>query len=110
MHADGPTRCTRVTPIHPPHRPQELQEALNRARQETEDAIQTHNKKYNDMLAERLRAEDSLSEQLSALRKQLEALGRSKEDLEGQFGDARTRWDQERVKLHEDHKVRSVIR
>lgn len=46
---------------------QELQVALALARQETEDAIQAHNKRYNDMLAERMRAEDGLAEQLVAL-------------------------------------------
>eukprot|EP00198_Chlamydomonas_reinhardtii_P001640 XP_001690976.1 hypothetical protein CHLREDRAFT_188583 [Chlamydomonas reinhardtii] len=83
----------------------ELQGALARARAETEEAIQTHNKKYNDMLAERMRAEDALSEQLDAARRALEAEQRARADVEAQFGDARTRWDQERVAMTEERKA-----
>lgn len=42
----------------------EMTGALMRAKQETEEAIQAHNKKYNDMLAERLRKEDELQDKL----------------------------------------------
>ena len=35
---------------------------LAKARQETEDAITSGNRKYNEMLAERMRMEDTLQE------------------------------------------------
>ena len=37
---------------------------LLKAKRETEDAIHMGNKKYNDMLAERMRMEDQLNEQI----------------------------------------------
>ena len=84
---------------------QELQTALQRAHQETEDAIQTHNKKYNDMLAERMRVEDGLTDQLGGLQKQLAAMTAARDGLEAQYGDARTRWDQDRAQMLEERKV-----
>lgn len=101
-------RCRAPQRLRPLPCTQELQGALARARAETEEAIQTHNKKYNDMLAERMRAEDALSEQLDAARRALEAEQRARADVEAQFGDARTRWDQERVAMTEERKVRKV--
>lgn len=54
---------------------QELQEALQRARRETEEAIQAGNKKYNDMLADRMRIEDSLSAEIEQVGRKGEARG-----------------------------------
>lgn len=54
---------------------QELQEALQRARRETEEAIQAGNKKYNDMLADRMRIEDSLNAEIEQVGRKGEAWG-----------------------------------
>jgi hypothetical protein len=84
---------------------QELQAALAKARAETEEAITSHNKRYNDMIAERMRLEDSLTEQLAAARAELEAARRGAAEASEVHGEARTRWDQERAGLLEDRKV-----
>ena len=86
--------------------PQELQAALAKARAETEEAITSHNKPYNDMIAERMRIEDSLTEQLAAAQRELEAARREALAADEAHGEARTRWEQERAGLLEDRKVR----
>jgi hypothetical protein len=42
----------------------ELSEALAKAKQETEEAIQAGNKKYNEMVAQYMRKEDETSERI----------------------------------------------
>ena len=49
---------------------QELMDALKRAKQETEEAIQAGNRKYNDMLAQTMRTEDQLKAEIDGVRGQ----------------------------------------
>lgn len=57
------------------------------------------------MLAERMRREDVLSEQLEALRRQLERAATVQEQLEAAAVESRVHWDHERSNLFEERKV-----
>ena len=68
----------------------------------------THNKKYNDMLAERMRKEDALQEQVDGLSLKLSAMTASKESAEAKLEDATKAWAAERASMQEEFKVRVI--
>lgn len=70
----------------------ELQEALQKARVETEEAILAGNKKYNNMLAERLRTEDELTGELEQFKTKLEVETSSRQEAERTLKDREAQW------------------
>ncbi|KAG1679463.1 hypothetical protein FOA52_007755 [Chlamydomonas sp. UWO 241] len=79
----------------------ELQATLHKARQETEEAIQAGNRKYNDMLAERMKAEDALTEQVGRLSRELEAQTFARGEAESTLSDRMKQWEGERAGMAE---------
>eukprot|EP00798_Chlamydomonas_sp_ICE-L_P016000 gene16000-22137_t len=77
----------------------ELQEQLMKAKRETEDAILTGNKKHNDMLADRMRLEDGLNDQIKELTNQLATETSGRKHAETTLSEERSRWEDERARL-----------
>jgi hypothetical protein len=79
----------------------ELQATLHAARQETEGAILAGNRKYNDMLAERMRAEDALTERVERVSRELEAQTFARGEAESTLSDRMKQWEGERAGMAE---------
>lgn len=88
------------------HAPQEQQQALSKARQETEDSIQKHNHKYNAMLAERMKSEDILTERLAEVEAELATRRSLHSDLEGHVAELQAKWRTDESRMQETAKVR----
>ncbi|GAX74041.1 hypothetical protein CEUSTIGMA_g1491.t1 [Chlamydomonas eustigma] len=83
----------------------ELQDALRKAKQETEESIQAGNRKYNDMLAAAMRTEDQLKAGLEEVKGKLQLEAAARQEAGQSLTERQQEWDQLRAELQEQAKA-----